>query len=108
MKILSQLAEQYSEAQANFKPITDVAYAPLASISALFGRPMDQVMILFCLLIAFFLNILLSLIKEPFYRKLVSTFGGIAISTYAYGLGIIFLIPYNMIGYVCMCLVPRK
>ncbi len=41
MKILSQLAEQYSEAQAYFKPITDVAYAPLASISALFGRPMD-------------------------------------------------------------------
>ena len=65
-------------------------------------------MILLCLLITFFLNVLLSLIKNPFYRKLFSTLGGLIISTYAYGLSVIFVIPYNMIGYVCMSLAPRK
>ncbi len=65
-------------------------------------------MILFCLLISFFLNLYLSLLKDPFSRKIVSTLGGIFISTYAYGFGMLFLIPYNMIGYMCMCLLPRK
>jgi hypothetical protein len=46
--------------------------------------------------------------KEPLHRKLLSTLGGLLISTYAYGLGVLFMIPYNLIGYACICLVPRK
>ena len=65
-------------------------------------------MILVCLLITFFLNVLLSLVKEPVYRKLLSTLGGLLISTYAYGFGVIFAISFNMIGYVCMGIAPRK
>ena len=65
-------------------------------------------MILVCLLITFFLNVLLSLVKEPVYRKLLSTLGGLIISIYAYGLGVIFAISFNMIGYVCMSIAPRK
>jgi hypothetical protein len=57
---------------------------------------------------SFFLNLMVSLTKTPLQRKTASTLGGLFITFYAYGVGVFYLIPYNMIGYICMAIFPRK
>ena len=77
-------------------------------VAAAMGRDLDEAMILICITISFLLSLVVSHIKSPLLRKLFNTFGGLLISTYAYGLGIFWIIPYNMIAYICMLCIPRK
>ena len=77
-------------------------------VAAAMGRDLDEAMILICITISFLLSLIVSHIKSPFLRKLSKTFGGLFVSTYAYGLGIFVIIPYNMIAYISMWCMPRK
>lgn len=65
-------------------------------------------MILVCITITFLLSLLISHIRVPFMRKVINTLGGLAITTYCYGLGIFLLVAFSMIGYFGMLLAPRR
>lgn len=54
------------------------------------------------------LSLVLPHIRTPFYRKLYNTALGPLLTLYTYGLGITIIIPYNLVGYLCMALAPRK
>jgi hypothetical protein len=77
-------------------------------VAAAMGRDLDEAMILICITISFLLSLLVSHVTSPLFRKLLNTLGGLFITTYAYGLGVLVIIPYNMIAYVCMLWLPRR
>lgn len=91
-----------------FKPVADVVYAPVLPIARAVGKPADEATIFIMLVTSVLLSLILSHIKTPLYRKLYNTALGPVLTLYTYGLGITTVIPYNIVGYLCMALAPRK
>lgn len=66
------------------------------------GLPADEGILAVCLLVTFVLNLGLSHIHEPLTRKVYSTLLGLSIAVFVYGAAFFTVIPYSMLGYVCM------
>ena len=65
-------------------------------------------MIMIMLIISLVLSFVISHLRSPFARKLVTTLLGLALTTYTYGLGVFLMVAFNVVGYLCMALAPRK
>lgn len=64
--------------------------------------------VLFSLLFVFVVSLFLQDLRDPNARIFFNTIGGFLVSWYVYGLEILYLIPFNMIAYVCFFIAPRE
>lgn len=103
----TNLVEAYYQFQVRFKPLADVIYQPVDIASQMIGLPADEGRIGICLLVTFVLNLIMSHIHSPAVRKIYSTSLGLLIANYVYGASFLLVIPYSMIGYICMHVAPR-
>jgi hypothetical protein len=97
----------YSQLQTNFKPLADVIYQPVITGSELIGLPVDEGILGICLLVTFVMNLALSHINHPSFRKIYSTLLGLLVSNYVFGASFLLVLPYSMIGFVCMHIFSR-
>jgi hypothetical protein len=72
------------------------------------GRPLDEVILFIGILISFVLQSVLPFIRVSFLRKWYSTTTGVLLITYVYGAQILLLIPFNLISFFIMALLPRN
>ena len=75
--------------------------------SKILGVPNDEAIVGLCLITSMLLCLVLSHIHSPTARKTFSSVFGTMIMIYAYGAGSMLLIPFNMLGYFFMNVLPR-
>jgi|688.fasta_scaffold141358_1 lysophospholipid acyltransferase len=80
---------------------------PIKFIADTFQRPADEVTLFVSIIVCFLVCIPMPYIRNVALRKIYSTVGGLLMSFFTFGIYTLVLIPYNMIGYLSMSLMPR-
>jgi len=90
----------YISLQEQWAPYTDPLYSVPQSICDLMGRPLDEVMCFYCIVLNFFLSLLMSLVRQVRLRIWLNTTLGILMTFYAFGGTAIAYLLFNLITYV--------
>lgn len=106
--MISEALIVYNELKLKFKPVADIAYAPLQKIADATGKPLDESMLGLCLILNIILCLIISHIHSPKIRRVYSLSLGLFMSIYTFGGSCILLVPYNMIAFLFMSVFPRK
>ena len=99
--------DKRAELAVQFKPVEDIVYAPLNEVCRIFGRPQDEIILLFGALVTFFVCLPMPCIRNMALRKTYNLFFGVFMGFFAYGLSFWLYIAYVVIGWAMMQFLPR-
>lgn len=81
-------------------PYTDPLYAAPQKIADLMDRPIDEVMCIFCIVLNFFVSLLMSLVRHVKLRIWLNTILGFLMTFYAFGCTAGVYVVFNMISFM--------
>ena len=100
--------ELRAEIHKNYEPVIEAIYFPSVKFSEVIGCSMPEAVQFINIFQAFFLCLGLSLISNPFARKLYSSTCGFYLGLYNYGLGYVFVIFSFTAVYLSIAALPRN
>ena len=91
----------------HFKPVEDIAYAPLNELSRAVGIPPDEIILVFGSIVTLMVCLLMPCIRFVVLRRAYNIFFGLFLGFFAYGAAFFLFIIYTVIGWAMMAFLSR-
>ena len=106
--VAKELQKRGIEFNSQFSEIEQLILYPAEQFGELLGRPANEVVYVYVIILSFVCSLLLSLVASPFLRKLLSVVMGVAIQLNFLGASFLLNVPLSVTCWLSMCIFPRN